>query len=51
MMDEEYMMCRPCKYDRFSPCECCGKCWTPEEDPDPDREYEEARDEGRWLTT
>ncbi|MBQ1463775.1 MAG: hypothetical protein IIZ18_03100 [Ruminococcus sp.] len=51
MMDEEYMMCRPCKYDRFSPCECCGKCLTPEEDPDPDREYEEARDEGRWLTT
>lgn len=49
-MDDEIMMCRPCKYDRYSPCECCGKCWTPEEDPDPDREYEEARDEGRRLT-
>lgn len=52
-MDEEIMMCRPCKYDRFSPCECCGKCNSgyDYEDEDPDREYEEARDEGRWLTT
>ena len=47
--DNEVYRCaiRPCKYDRYSPCENCGKCYEPEEDDDPDREYELKRDEGR----
>lgn len=51
---EEYNSCRPCVYDRFSPCEWCGKCYSkyddPDYEPDPDRDYELARDEGRLLT-
>lgn len=51
---EEYNSCRPCTYDRFSPCEWCGKCYSKYNDedyePDPDRDYELARDEGRLLT-
>lgn len=48
-MDDEIMMCRPCKYDSYSPCECCGKCGYDYDDdgPDPDAAYERARDEGR----
>ena len=32
---------RPCKYDRFSPCEDCGKCA-----PKPERDEDEAY--SRW---
>lgn len=49
-MDEECMMCRPCKYDSYSPCECCGKCgrdYDYDDERDPDEAYERARDEGR----
>lgn len=45
-----------CRYDKYSPCEECGECGRMFDDdddyePDPDREYEEARDNGIWLTT
>ena len=38
----------PCRYDKYSPCENCGKCgrdYDNEDERDPDREYEKARDE------
>ena len=49
-MDEEIMMCRPCKYDRFSPCECCGKCnsgydYEDDYDDDPNDAYHRWRDD------
>lgn len=45
----------PCRYDKYSPCDECGECGRTFDDddyePDPDREYEEARDNGIWLST
>lgn len=37
-----------CRYDPFSPCEQCGRCGriSDEDERDPDREYELARDKG-----
>lgn len=35
-----------CTYDPYNPCEHCGKCGheADEDERDPDREYEEMRD-------
>ena len=49
-MSDEYSSSWACKYDKFSPCEYCGKCrkgYDYNDEPDPDREYELARDEDR----
>lgn len=45
-----------CRYDPFNPCEQCGRCGRTFDDdddyePDSDREYEAARDNGIWLST
>ena len=42
-----------CKYDRFSPCEECGKCPTPidldeDYDDDPNDAYHQWRDDRDW---
>lgn len=37
-MKEEMWIMKPCKYDRFSPCECCGKC-APRREVDEDEAY------------
>lgn len=31
---EEYSSCWPCSYDRFSPCEHCGRCGRGRESED-----------------
>ena len=51
-MDEEMWIMRPCKYDRFSPCECCGKCrgadLDEDYDDDPNDAYHRWRDDRDW---
>lgn len=57
------MMWFKCKYNRYSNCDIdesdtlCDGCEyglkyleTKDDEPDPDRAYEQARDEGRRLT-
>ena len=60
------MMWFKCKYNRYQTCDIdepetacegceeglkCLKLLNEPNEPDPDREYEQARDEGRRLTT
>ena len=41
-----------CRYDIYNPCENCGRCGRrsdDEDERDPDREYEEARDKDEEI--